>query len=771
MKLLFKHLTRSIGKKPLQPIILTLTIALAVVASIFAFTLADTLREESSVAQTVKYGSADLTVSVGNSSNSRFLFTEDVEDVLGEDANVAGTYELPMIVGNSERTVICMATEFERVGKIFDVEFVEYGKVTEGSIPDVAFISEDFANDFNLSVGDSLEVETMGQKRCYQIQGVAKIPFLATYDVMVDISSVVRVFANNSLLFAAIGDDFKPCGKIYVDISECKETNFDDAIRLLSSDPRFEEKNFTDVRSLELRKNRTHSLDIVIDFAVAFAALLSAVVTFCCFYILSNERIEENLILVYSGARPRALLMMQYFETVIYWLLGAPLGIVGAIPLSLLISRFVGLKYVDVTVKTATAIKSALIILAICVLTVTFFIFSSKLLKKTGKRHTLLGWRPALCLLFFITILFGLMHSLAPDIRFYLFILTTMVLVTLIFVAIPPICKCFAIIVERSARGTVKPSAIAFRYAMKNACSLKLFHNISRLFAVVVTIVITVGLLFLCLQGQISVIENAFDADYAVLNATDSCYQKTLSCDSAETVSKFHLTQSSLTTIISSEDISVYSESLNINRFPIKNEAIVSVGISHMLNVKIGDEFKIEVDGMMYDLVLIDVGKSPINYVAINCEDLGIPYNMLLVKGREGISSTELLGELSECTASELAAIVAMDSLVQNLTGLLETYISSGEILLIIFAIFSLIGTVDTLYESSRSRREEFGLYCLAGMSKRTLRLMKTLEIIIATAFGIIIGLVASIAMAFAFNAGLAAKSIELFLGIKESIK
>ena len=767
MRLLFKHLVRSMGKKPLQPIILVFTIALAVSTAIFAFTVGDTLRDDIEASQVAKYGNAELTVSVGNSSDSRFLFADDVERLLDDRANVAGAYELPLILGDSGKTVVGMATEFDSVCTVFYFEFVEYGRVTEGSLGDVAFISSKLAKEMDLSVGDTLEVETMGHTRTYRIEGISKNSFLGSYDVMVDICSVMRIFADNSLVFAAIGDDFKPCSKIYVDLTECDGLDVEDAVTLLSADPRFADKTFTDVRGIEGRMVRSGVVDLIVDFAVALAVLLSAVITFCCFYILANERAEENLVLSFSGARPKVLGRMQYAETLIYWLFGAPLGLLGAIPLTRLISHFVPLKYIEVSIRPITVLKSVLVVLLGCSLTVAFFLLTNKRLRRTGNKHKLAGFSSTVGLLIALGLLFGAMYLLTPVIRFLLYIITVAVLVALIFAVVPPLLQRLIFLTDKRSRGVASPSALAFRYALKNVCSLKLFHNIARLCALIVAIVLTIGLMFACVQGHISLIEGAFDADYAVLNATDSCYEKVLACEGAGSVHKFHLTNSDLTTIVSADDVSAFSESLHIERLPVGNEAMVSSGIANMLDIEIGDPFSITLDGQDYELVLAGIGKSGTNYVAINCEDLGVPYNMILVKGGESVSRADLLASLSEATSTELTAIVSVDTLFENLIDSMQIYMSAGKILLFIFVVFSLIGVADALYESARARREEFGLYRLAGMSPRTLRRMKTAEFAIAIAFGIAIGLLIFVISAFASNQGMTGRGFELFLGLK----
>jgi len=132
MKILLKHILKSIGKKPLQPLIIILTLALSMATSVFSFTLADTMKDELSATQAAKYGNAGFQVSVGNTSSSRFLFADDVLDVLGDSAKAVGGYELPLILRGTENTTIAIATEFKSFCDVFKIDFLEYGTVTAG---------------------------------------------------------------------------------------------------------------------------------------------------------------------------------------------------------------------------------------------------------------------------------------------------------------------------------------------------------------------------------------------------------------------------------------------------------------------------------------------------------------------------------------------------------------------------------------------------------------------------------------------------------------
>lgn len=767
MKLIFKHLLRSIRKKPLQPIIIILTLTLSISTAIFAFTLDDMMIDDAETAQSIKYGDANFMISVGNSSASRFLFVDDVIDVLGGSAKAVGCYELPLILDGTSDTTLAMATEFDQFSNIFDIEFVKYGKVTKGSVCDVAFVSEDFANQKGLSLGDVLTVETMGYKKDYQIQGISKQSFLTSYDVMVDISSVVRAFAERSLLFAAIGDDFKPCGKIYVNIDNCNGMTTTEAVDLLKNDSRFSEKNFEDLLNVEKIQSNLEALDVIVKFSVALAALLSAVIAFCCLYILAKERTEENLILTYSGASPKLLGVMQYSEVVFYWIIAVPLGILAAIPITKMIAVFVNLRYTEVSIDGHTVVKSVLIILAVCFITTTVFLTTSKRLKRTGTTQANIKLRWLGSLIAAIAALFVILYISPAALRLKVYAVTMAAIITLVFLATPSIMRWIASAIEKKMQNAQKVSVIVFRYALKNICSLNLLHNIARLCALIVGIIMMIGFVFTCANDWIHSWKYLFDAEYVVCNATDRCYEKTRSCESVEAVYRSYLGYSETGTVISADDLSLYSDSLSMECQPQDNGAVVSTGIAHKLDVKEGDTFTLELDGVEYELVVSGIERVEINYIAINCEDLDIPYNMLLVTGKDEFSSSELLADLSDTTSTELASVISIDALLEQRIRSIESYINAGKILLFVFLLFSLIGMINIFHESLRARREEFGFYCLAGMSLKKLRLMKILEIVITVFFGILIGIGTFIISSFAINRGLSGVGIELFLSMR----
>ena len=84
MRLFFKHLLRSIRGRPLQPIVLVLTMALSVAIMACAISLEARLGEEIEIGSRMEYGDANLVVTLGSESTSRFMFEDEAREILGE---------------------------------------------------------------------------------------------------------------------------------------------------------------------------------------------------------------------------------------------------------------------------------------------------------------------------------------------------------------------------------------------------------------------------------------------------------------------------------------------------------------------------------------------------------------------------------------------------------------------------------------------------------------------------------------------------------------
>lgn len=789
MRLIFKHLRRTVAARPTQPLILILTVMLAVITSVFAFTVEDTVYRENMAAQEAIYGSADFTVTLTGSSEERFMFAADAEAiilegfdnsiVLEEDdepieeaSAVEGAYELPLVIGNE--TALGVAVDLYGIGRIFKLEFTEYGSVTHSSVSDVAFISSRFAKERGLKIGDKLTAGLMGGEKTYTVEGISRTPLIGEHDIMVDISGVRRMMGEASPTFAALGEDFKPASTLYVKLARNADGGIPtygkededgekidpvfDMMELLGSDERYSDKSLANVRGIVIEQSGTGSLDTLVAFAVGLACLLSAVVTFCCFYILASERGEENLALAYAGASPRVLSVMQYTEAFVYWLIGAPLGALVSMPLMRLATSFIGLKYSVFRLTAGALIKSALVILPVSLLTVAFLIVTGKRQRRSGQT-TEPRFFGALVSLGAAGAIMLSMLVLPSVLKFAAFIGVVAAVISSVFLFIPPT-------VRAVSKRLGSSDAVSLKYALKNLSSVKLMHNISRLVALTLTITLVTCVVFLSIAGIIKTTENIFNADYAVINATDRCYDAVSKRAEVGSVNRVHVSTLEGTQLIAADDLGVFTERFGIESTPRAEEAIVASGYADMHDLKVGESFKLKINGVERELTVGNIARSSIAYVAVDAEYFDVAYNMLLVNGRDGVSSSELLSGLSAATSSELAALVSADSLTRSLYDTSKLYMNMGKMLIGVFAVFSVIGIIDILSESTRARREEFGLYGLAGMEKGRIRRMRRLEVAASLLLGLVAAIVATAIISVALDMGMMRFGYEVFVNV-----
>ena len=138
-----------------------------------------------------------------------------------------------------------------------------------------------------------------------------------------------------------------------------------------------------------------------------------------------------------------------------------------------------------------------------------------------------------------------------------------------------------------------------------------------------------------------------------------------------------------------------------------------------------------------------------------------------MVKGCDGVSDGDLLAALSEATVAEIAPIQATESLLDNVSDTVNTYIRAIVILLAVLCVFFVIGTLDALYECMRARGEDYALYRLAGVPRGRLALMRATEILLPIVFGILLGLLVSVVSIISVNRGMIRFGMIPFLVMK----
>ena len=763
MRLFLKHLFRDIFKKPLQPAILILTITLSVAACVFSLTMGELVAEEFSSVQKASFGSADISISPNSTSKTRFIFADDAERLLDGRGKAVGSFELPMFFGEQKKVAFGVAVDFLDVGEIFDIEFLEYGTVTASSVSETVFVSSGFAKENGILLGDTVELEIVGKKHSYKVSGIAEKDFLASYDVMVDLTGVMRILASDNLILSSMGDSFKPAATLYIDVNDGE--SIDECISLLRSHSAFSDKEIRDVSEFVDQQVNNDAMKIAFKFSVMLAAILSAVLSFSCFYILSLKRAEENAVFRAAGAEKRILSLSQYLEVFVYWLVGGSLGLLISVPL---VVWFVGTSdftYATAKIDAIAAVRGALCILAVSLLTVAIFDISTseKFEKKSKRVGKAVPWISAALFAAFVAITL-IVHG---KIRMILYVLSLLAMIATAFLFVPRLVCAVARLIERILEKGRSDRHLSLLYAAKNLRSVKILQNTALLVVLVVSVLSNMAFVVISGRNCVVEIEKMLCGDYAVIGASESCYNKVAEADGVASAHRVFLGTAASENGIFISALSVYdaealSDGLMIETLPSGNQAVISSSVAEMMFVDVGDTVSVEISGTLLELEIIDVTNAVAGSIVFDSDHFNMPKNVIVANGKEGYSRVEVLDGISKKISLEMATVVTVEELFEEKTDNIRIFLESGAMLLITVLVFCFIGTVNNLAESYRSRKEDFELFALAGMGAKQIRRMKLCEILITFAFGALLGVTVAVVLilptgfaleAYGFNA------------------
>lgn len=766
MKLFLKHLFVSIKKRPLQPLILLFTFLLAITVCVSSLTLGECLDYEVSNEQTVKYGNADFTIGISAHSPSRFAFTEDVKKIVDQEVLVSGVYELPLFWGKDKNLVLGVATDFAEIGNVFKLQFSEYGIITSATLNESAIVTRKFATEKDLSVGDLFVVNALGYEKSYTVQAISEQPLVATYDVMVNISGVMQLLANDSLLVSALGDSFKPCSVIYVDVLD--DDKVDEVIKTLKENSKFSQRNFNKVAGIIKTSTSLESLEVVIDVLIILTCALCSAVIFCCFYVLSAERSCENFVFKIVGAKPWRLNFMQYAEIILYWLLGFALSIPFIFALMDAVINLVGFNFISNAFSLGAIIKGGLILLFVALATATLFIVADRFSIKRIK----FNFTPYVGVAFII--FFVCTFVLSVSWRLTCSIIGLISLCLFMFGAIPTLFSKCMVKVDKVLHNKAKQGKkinVSLRYAVKNLSQVSILKNTCRLWALLITIVLTVVLAVVSATSIVDANVKYLTGHYTVSNATEQCANKVASVEGVDNVYSIFMgvlehENGESVHALSISDIDAVADVLRLSNLPKGNQVAIPVGFSVVFNLKEGDSLVCRYEDKTIEMVVAEIMPTPINIVVFDCENYGIPYNFLTVERSADSSDGVVREKITTAVALELATVVPMKEFFNHRIRPAEIYIRSGKFIAPFIVLFALIGIADNLMESYRSRKEEFELYNLAGASKSCVKKIKFYELLLIGVFGVVVGFIGLVFSMLILDKGLKSLMFNLLLGL-----
>lgn len=732
MSLIFKHLLRSIRRRPAQPVIIALVITLSVVMAVCCLRLINCARAELMYSKAARTGNADISIVLGGSSPARFITAGELRSAVGEGGAVAGYYTLPLYDVATDDFIWGAATDFEDISGVFGFDFVEYGKLEYGTLNTSAFVSRSFAEQNGLGIGSRFSVRLIGSVKSYTVQGINSFPFFGQYDVIVNVEGAIGALAAQSPIFAAFGGDYMPYSALFARLADPSQAqSVADGLRSAGA---YAGQNISICSASD--ESYIDTLLLVILWTMsALSVVVSGAFIYSCLREIARIREEENYSLVLAGTPPRLMRALVVAEMLLYVVVGGVLGTAISAGLLSLLSHAIDFVYAAVSITSADVLFGGLFALAVGVAGVFSYLLFPSSGKKTG-RHAAI----ALSAIGFLLLCGGFVSFIWSGGMYYLVgtFMAAAGLIMLLLYGLPLALHAVTGAAMRrfsSSRNVRHPCAAL---AVNNVHAVAGIRNFVRLAALIIAIIVVI---FACISfgnSQLSALNNLFSGDYVVVNQSAALSKKiahmpqTASCAGLYVNGDAMLFGNKRITLISMQSEEVLSAEYRPEELPHGDELILPRAIAVANGLDIGDEVSVIVDNKQYPLH-ISAYTDAVDYVVMfDCKYFGMEYNYLVVTAAEGISPQDYRADLISSLAADAPLVIQPSQLTrqQNILGnvfMAELWLFFGCNLTV-----SAIGLVNMLCITYNRRKDEFALCRTIGLSRRELAFTIFSELAIA---------------------------------------
>ncbi|MCQ2413303.1 MAG: hypothetical protein MJ082_00710 [Clostridia bacterium] len=753
-KFYLKHIFRTVGKAPAQPFLIILIFLLSFSLLNVGISSGMMMKAEERERIAQENGNADVTVSTGAGSSSRFLFAEDAEAVL-DGITVTSSFTMPYLKDGA--LVSGVAVPFSTVGDVFDIRFETSRGISRGEIAKVAFITRSFADGQNLALGDSFSLEVFGKTVTYEVAGISPYPFLGSADVMVDVTGAVGILIDDPTVSTILGSTFAPGGTLHIRLSE--DTDRESAVAALRA--AFPNDNITAVDNTE-----TSGIVVALQAIVILIVLMTAVASFsvasCCVSCMAKDRAESAMLFSTCGVTERKMLLFQIAEIALYTAVSAGIGIAISGIVGRATVKAIGFTYVTYAPNALSLLLSAAIVLSVAAVTPVIFRIRQK--KREGRFRLPAAARVILPA--FLALTFAEMLLIGGGKKFTVMIIV-MLTMFLLIASYAPRIFCF-IAAKLSKKAKSVPGAVA----LKNACRVPALSNTVRLLSLL-TVVLFSTFTATCISGNFVNREapKVLDADYTLTGGTARVTETLAGVPEIGAIygSAFvegHLQSKSRNTVVSGW---AFSSSDTVNdmkgvALPQGDEIVTSYAYACKFSLRKGDRVTVTFGSVTKEVTVREVLNSNIFFMVFDPDVFDISYDSYLIKAADGVSQSDLYAAVTETLAAETVSVLPATAAIDRFIGYNMIYIYFSRIVAVLLLLFSLIGVSDNLVESYRSRREEFGLYTVAGMSKKKLRTMLATELVFTFCFIAVIGIPLCALTLATMREGLLTFGVELYL-------
>ncbi|MDD3382340.1 MAG: ABC transporter permease [Bacilli bacterium] len=778
----FKHIFNSIKRKPTQPIIIIVTIAIAVAIFLATLAVKDVFASFAVIKYKASAGDTDISINVSSQSEVRFMEITKAEELLDEGDKAYGIYTVTSIYddGVKNHTANIYATDLNKINEFNSFELESFAGLGQSQINNKIIISEEFASKHNLELNDEIYLKVFDFDKRYEVAGIAKNTGLFfNHDVLAHDEAII------DSIWRGLGLGFVNTpiyNKILVKLAD--KSTLEEKINIFKASDYFSDKEIilSDRGSDTLLLDAQGKLLLIIALLVG---LLSIVIIYSSVVLLMGNRIDSVAIFKSVGATKNQMNLLLLLELLVYAIIGNIIGLLLSGVFLDILTKILNIEGLSLETLPIYYVYSfgfgVLLIISSGIFQIVGTTKKSltELLVGINKNYSLINIK-VLAMLVVIFISSYVMMFFIPTeyiiyYNLYLFILTCILIIYLLPYVVRLIYKIIEkIFTDNKKQGLIK---IVSRSNNRNKSIL----NTNRLFIFSLILATLISTFVGIVKYEINRLENAYVGDLHIQNIADpldTTYNTVLNTDGISSANKYLFVTNCL--LFGEDNLDLIalnpqeiSEILNVSEFKLQtldfsnDEILLPEGLIIRNNLKIGDSVVINIGRNEVNFILKGSLDSPLMYFIadINYVDLG--YNGLSLKLDEEkaeIAYENLILEFNNKPYIFLESRDISDYFIDMLTSFIRLF----NAFLILVILIVLVGLINNLVIALQERRSEFKILWQNGLSKMQFLKLISLESSINSFGVIILGVIFSSLLVRLII--LITKPMGIFFTIKEDI-
>ena len=757
MRIFGKHIFRSIKANPRQPIMITAIVCICTIVMILLVALSISIYKNERGSLLVDEWTADLEISLKATSDRRLIFEEEIADAVGDRGCVIGQFSLTGLFipenGGNKYTVEVGAFDILEADSFYNIQYLQYGKFTNNNLKSSTIIAESFADEYSISIGDTVKIKVIGQEFVYTVQAIAKeTGIMKRKNMLVDISSVRCVLSERSPLIASLSSDFNPYTRAHVKVNDGLDV--DEVKAELEAMSLFADKT-VEIAGNYAEKNYTATIfTITLVIPAILLLIVAAFITVSTFDLLQKQRRKEAILFKIVGADTRQISLMLYIESAVYGLVGGLLGTIIATSLADPINRLYKFKYFPLHFgirDVIIGVLSSLLYAIICT-----FIYEKKY--KDGNISDALkdrginmgsGIFGKMVVLGAAVILLAVTTALLPtDARYIGAFSLLFAVVLFVYMMTPCAISAYSALISRvlSKRRRVAGDFIIGAKSCSNSYAL---CHAGRIITLIITVFLSLISVLSVVTKQLNSYVGIADFEHIGVMADDETKRRVEELEGVVATAEATIAVNVVlnggkvcTGISATGDIErCFTEDMLPETMPNGNTIALSTGVVKMIGLTVGDTVKCEIGDIPCELILAEIVDANGSFAYYDAEYLGVGHDMLCVV-TDG--SDEAYQELVALFDERGVTYLSKGEFFAYFEGRVNAQVVAFKIMLCIMMLMAIVGVFNVIADQRMARRQEFKIMMQNGKTRRGVLALQATEILYLLVFSIIVSAILS---------------------------